>query len=120
MKLDVIEKLGQARDFHSLTSGLLALCEPFGAVHSLRVVHNRGAERVACSIELESAKQQPALARALGARLVGGAVCLDVPVRKEFARPGKVVAIVPQAAEFDGSLTPPPVGGGRPTLQVRP
>jgi hypothetical protein len=47
-------------------------------------VHNRGASRVACLIELESAKQQAALARALGARVLNGAACLEIPVEKDF------------------------------------
>jgi hypothetical protein len=93
MKPDVAEKLSQAGDFHSLTRSVLALCEPFGAVHSFRIVHNRGAGRVACFVELESAKQQPALARALGTSAVNGAVCLDIPVGKDFGSQGKVVSL---------------------------
>ncbi len=84
MRPDVVEKLSGAGDLYSLTQGILALCEPYGAVHSFRVVHNRGAGRVACFIELESPRQQPALARALGTGAVNGAVSFDVPVRKDF------------------------------------
>src|SRR5213075_1324620 len=90
MKPDVLDKLRGARDFYALTKGVLALCEPFGSVHAFRLVHNRGASSVACFIELESPKQQPALARALGCRTVNGAVCLEVPVRKDFAVQTKI------------------------------
>ena len=89
MKPEVLEKLRDAREFISLTEGVLALCEPFGPVHSFRLVHNRGASRVACFVELESPKQQPALARALGTRAVNGSVCLDIPVRRDFGAAGK-------------------------------
>ena len=59
-------------------------------MHAFRLVHNRGAARVACLIELESPKQQGVLARALGARELNGATCLDIPVRKDFlARPSR-------------------------------
>ena len=78
------ETTAQARDFCALTKGILALCEPFGPVHSFKLVHNRGAARVACIIELESAKQTPALARALGVSGPNGAVCLEIPVDKDF------------------------------------
>lgn len=84
MRMDIIEELRRASDFQSLTRGVLALCEPYGAVHSFKVVHNRGASRVVCFIELESPKQQPALARALGAKVINGAACLDIPVGEDF------------------------------------
>jgi hypothetical protein len=87
MKPEIAQELSQAGDFYALTKAVLSLCEPYGAVHSFRAVHNRGASRVACFIELESAKQQPVLARALGTSAVGGAVRLEVPVPKEFGRP---------------------------------
>jgi hypothetical protein len=93
MKPEVMDKLREARDFYALTKGVLALCEPFGPVHAFRLVHNRGASRVACFIELESLKQQPALARALGCRTLNGAVCLEVPVNREFPSEAKVVAL---------------------------
>jgi len=67
-----------------LTKGVLGLCEPYGPVHSFKVVHNRGASRVVCFIELESAKQQPALIRALGAKIINGLACLDIPVSDGF------------------------------------
>ena len=86
MKPEVMDQLSAARDFYALTKGVLALCEPFGPVHAFRMVHNRGASRVACFIELESLKQQPALARALGARTVNGALCIEVPVERDFAQ----------------------------------
>lgn len=87
MKPEVIQRLSDTRDFCSLTQTLLAMCEPYGPVHSFRMVHNRGVARVACFIELASPQRQPALERALGARSVGGAACLDIPVRKDFDRP---------------------------------
>jgi len=37
-----------------------------------------------CFIELESPKQQPALVRALGAKIIHGSACLDIPVSEEF------------------------------------
>jgi hypothetical protein len=93
MKPETLEKLRDARDFYALTKGVLALCEPFGPVHSFRFVHNRGAATVACFIELESSKQQPVLARALGTRTLNGEVCLEIPVRKDFGGQGRVVAL---------------------------
>ncbi|MBV8032757.1 MAG: hypothetical protein JO035_14690 [Betaproteobacteria bacterium] len=90
MKPDVMDQLREARDFYSLTKTVLALCEPYGPVHAFRLVHNRGASRVACFVELEATKQQPLLARALGCRMVNGAVWLEVPVGRDF----------PQAGEF--------------------
>lgn len=116
MKPDLMEKLAEHRDFHALTRDVLALCEPFGSVHAFRFVHNRGASRVACFIELESPKQQPALARALGGRAVNGTVCLDIPVRKDFGSQGKVVSL-PTAGAFDSRLAavPRPVPSSLPT-----
>jgi len=93
MKPEVVDKLREERDFVSLTQAVLAMCEPYGPVHAFKLVHNRGAARVACFIELESAKQQPALARSLGARTVDGCACLDIPVRKDFGNQRKVVAL---------------------------
>src|SRR5689334_12914202 len=87
MKTEVMEKVRGARDFHALTGALLALCEPFGAVHAFKLVHNRGAGRVVCFIEMESPKQQPALVRSLGAKVIDGAACLDIPVEEDFAVP---------------------------------
>ena len=84
MKPEVAHNLSEARDFYALTKAVLSMCEPFGPVHAFRLVHNRGAARVACLIELESPKQQPALARALGARVANGAACLEIPVDKDF------------------------------------
>ena len=99
MRPEVVYSLGEARDFYSLTRALLALCEPFGPVHSFKLVHNPGVARVACFIELESAKQQPALLRALGAKMLNGAACFEIPVSKDFGSPRKVVAH--PAAGFD-------------------
>jgi hypothetical protein len=86
MRPEIISKLRNVNDLFSLTKGVLALCEPFGAVHSFKLVHNRGAARVVCFIELESPKQQPALVRALGAKVINGAACLDIPVSEEFGQ----------------------------------
>jgi len=84
MKPEVMERLREAQDLYSLTKGVLGLCAPYGPVHSFKLVHNRGAARVVCFIELESAKQQPALIRALGAKIINGLACLDIPVSDEF------------------------------------
>ncbi len=102
MKAEVADKLAEAADLYTLTRSVLALCEPYGPVHSFRVVHNRGAARVACFIELESPRQQPALARALGTSAVNGAVCFDVPVRRDFGARASV-NVVPLATQ--ASLT---------------
>src|SRR5689334_10833732 len=95
MKTEVMEKLRGARDFPTLTGALLALAEPFGAVHAFKLVHNRGAGRVVCFIEMESPKQQPALVRALGAKVIDGAACLDVPVDDDFGAPDDLSSSVP-------------------------
>jgi RNA recognition motif. (a.k.a. RRM, RBD, or RNP domain) len=108
MKADVLGKLNDARDFYALAKGVLSLCEPYGPVHAFRLVHNRGASRVACFIELESPKQQPALARALGTRTLNGEVCLDIPVRKDFGTQGKVVALASPAAAVEPRLPQQP------------
>ena len=84
MKPEIVERFSGVRDFYSLTKNILTICEPYGPVHSFRFVHNRGAARVACIIELESPKQTPALARALGVSGPNGAVCLEIPVAKDF------------------------------------
>src|SRR4051812_2628998 len=84
MRPDVMQRLREANDLHSLTRDVLALCQPYGPVHSFRLVHNRGAARVVCFIELESPKQQPALVRALGAKVINGSACLDIPVGEDF------------------------------------
>jgi hypothetical protein len=84
MRAEIIDQLRDANDLQSLTRGVLALCEPYGQVHSFKLVHNRGAARVVCFVELESPKQQPVLARALGAKTINGAACLDIPVSEDF------------------------------------
>ena len=84
MRAEIVDQLREASDLQSLTRGVLALCEPYGAVHSFKLVHNRGAARVVCFIELESPKQQPLMARALGAKVINGAACLDIPVSEDF------------------------------------
>jgi len=80
MKPEVLDSLGGARDFHSLTKAVLDLCEPYGPVHEFRMIHNRRAARVFCFVELESPKQQTAMVRALGARSVNDAACFEIPV----------------------------------------
>jgi hypothetical protein len=109
MKPEAMDKLRDARDFYALTKGILALCEPFGAVHSFRFVHNRGASTVACFIELESPKQQPALARALGTRTLNGEACLEIPVRKDFGGQGRLVALAtaPSTPGFEARIAQP-------------
>jgi len=84
MKPEVLDQVRDARDFCSLAKAVLSLCEPYGPVHSFKLVHNRGAARVACIIELESPRQQPLLARALGARALSSAACLEIPVPRDF------------------------------------
>ena len=79
-----MQRLREAHDLHSLTRDVLDLCEPYGPVHSFKLVHNRGAARVVCFIELESPKQQPLLVRALGAKVIHGSACLDIPVTDDF------------------------------------
>jgi hypothetical protein len=95
MKTEVMDKLRGAPDFHALTGALLALTEPFGPVHSFKLVHNRGAGRVVCFIEMESPKQQPAMVRALGAKVIDGAACLDVPVDDDFGMADDTTPTVP-------------------------
>ena len=90
-----MERLREAHDLYSLTRGVLALCQPYGPVHSFRLVHNRGAARVVCFIELESPKQQPALVRALGAKVINGSACLDIPVSEDFGGDDDKVAALP-------------------------
>ena len=101
MTPELLENTSHARDFSALTKVILALCEPYGPVHSFKLVHNRGAHRVACLIELESMKDQPALARALGGRTINGSVCIEVDVRRDFEARPKVVAIAPQSPAED-------------------
>ena len=108
MRPEVANQLRGAHDLCSLTKGVLALCEPFGPVHSFRLVHNRGAGRVVCFIELESPKQQPALVRALGAKVINGSACLDVPVGEHFgaaSEAGVSVAALPIRARPDAVAT---------------
>src|ERR671929_1640215 len=99
MKPEVMEQLRDAPDLYSLTKVVLEFCEPYGPVHSLKLVHNRGAARVVCFIELESQKQQPALARALGAKVINGAACLDIPVGEEFGGGYRVAPLHLQARQ---------------------
>ena len=93
MRPELANHLRDAQDLYSLTKGVLGLCEPYGPVHSFKLVHNRGAARVVCFIELESPKQQPALVRALGAKVINGSACLDIPVSEDFEGGYKVAAL---------------------------
>jgi hypothetical protein len=113
VKPEIVDKLCAARDFYTLTKGVLALCEPYGPVHAFRLVHNRGASRVACFIELESLKQQPLLARALGCRTVNGAVCIEIPVDRDFPDQARILSRpaatgVAAAPAFDSRLAAAP------------
>jgi hypothetical protein len=101
MRAEVIDQLRDAHDLHSLTQGVLAICEPFGPVYSFKMVHNRGAARVVCFIELESAKQQPALVRALGAKVINGSACLDIPVSEDFGGGCKLGPLPAHAPQHD-------------------
>jgi hypothetical protein len=85
MKHEILEKLKDAPNFSALTTAVLELCEPFGAVHSFRFFHNKRAGSVTCCVELDSFRQQQALARELGATIWSGQVCLDFPVRRDIA-----------------------------------
>jgi hypothetical protein len=105
MKPEVADKLAEADDFYALTKAVLAMCEPYGPVHAFRLVHNRGAGRVACLIEMQSPKQQGVLARALGAQHLNGAACLDIPVRKDFGAPIKVAVLKPHPASEARAVT---------------
>jgi hypothetical protein len=93
MRPEIAHQLRDAQDLYSLTKGVLGLCEPYGPVHSFKLVHNRGAARVVCFIELESPKQQPALVRALGAKVINGSACLDIPVNEDFEGGYKVATL---------------------------
>src|SRR5881394_2322158 len=86
MRPQLAHQLRDAPDLFSLTKSVLGLCAPYGPVHSFKLVHNRGAARVVCFIELESQKHQPALVRALGAKVINGSACLDIPVSENFAQ----------------------------------
>jgi hypothetical protein len=48
---------------------------------------------------MESPKQQSVLAKALGARQLNGAACLDIPVRKDFGAPIRVAVLPPSPYE---------------------
>jgi hypothetical protein len=95
MTPEVMARLREASDLFSLTKNVLGLCQPYGPIHSFKLVHNRGAARVVCFIELESPKQQPALVRALGAKVINGSACLDIPVSEEFEGGDDKVAAMP-------------------------
>ncbi|HVJ10235.1 MAG TPA: hypothetical protein VNC62_01565 [Burkholderiales bacterium] len=99
MKPEIADKLSDATDFYQLTKAVLSLCEPYGPVHAFRMVHNRGSARVACLVEMESPKQQQALARALGGRVLNGAACLEIPVEKDFGGAREVAILPPRAFE---------------------
>ena len=96
-----MQRLRGANDLYSLTKDLLGLCQPYGPVHSFRLVHNRGAARVVCFIELESPKQQPALVRALGAKVINGSACLDIPVGEDFGADAQLAPLPARALRRD-------------------
>jgi hypothetical protein len=102
MKPDLIQKLSSAHDLYALTRSVLVLCEPYGPVHSFKLTHNRGTSRVACMIELESPKQHAALAREIGARAVSGAVCMEIPVSRDFDAAGSMP--LPQRPAFEARV----------------
>ena len=105
MKPEVMEQLRDASDLYSLTKGVLELCEPYGPVHSFRLVHNRGAARIVCFIELESPKQQPALVRALGAKVINGSACLEIPLAEEFGGGFRVAPLPMQSRREAAQVT---------------
>ncbi|HUQ75810.1 MAG TPA: RNA-binding protein [Burkholderiales bacterium] len=108
MRPDLANQLRHAQDLYSLTKGVLGLCEPYGPVHSFRLVHNRGAARVVCFIELESPKQQPALVRALGAKVINGSACLDIPVTEDFGGGDRITALPIGALHHASAAHQPP------------
>ena len=85
MKNAILDGLKDARNFGALTVCVLRICESYGPVHSFRFFHNKRAGRVACFVELDSSKQQQAMARDLGATILVGQVCLEIPVRPDIA-----------------------------------
>ena len=88
MNSHLLDRLRDAQDFGELTQALVAVGEPFGRIHAVQLTHNKRAGHVSCLIELDSAKQQPALKRALGATGLNGSVYLEIPVAPDFAHPG--------------------------------
>lgn len=84
MNTEILNELQRARDFVSLTETVLAICSPFGPVHSFRVTHNKAAGRVSCFIELDSVTQHSRMIRELGATLVSGVVCFEIPMGPHF------------------------------------
>jgi hypothetical protein len=103
MRPEIMEKAREARDFASLGECMLSACEPFGPVHAFKMVHNRGTSSVACIVELEYPKQEPALARALGGRATNGAVCVEIPVSRGFESRTRPVA-VPTMPTYDAQV----------------
>ena len=47
MKPEVLDKMRDTRDFLGLARTVLTMCEPYGPVHSFKLVHNPGAGNVA-------------------------------------------------------------------------
>jgi hypothetical protein len=95
MKAEILSELQYARDFASLTEIVLVICAPFGPVRAFSIAHDKAARVVSCFIETESAKQHPAMARALGGTLVSGAVCLEIPVDSGFVSSRRMHLISP-------------------------
>ena len=101
MRSDILDLLRDSQDFGELTQALIAVCEPYGQIHSLQLTHNKRAGRVSCVLELDSAKQLPALKRALGATGLDGSVYLEIPVRGGFARADtEAVEVAPLHTSF--------------------
>ena len=63
MKPEVIDTLGGARDFHSLTKAVLDLCEPYGPVHAFRLIHNRAAPIISRRLAEPPARTTPTCGR---------------------------------------------------------
>ena len=80
----VLEKVKDAPDFLALTEAMMGLCEPFGPIHAMRLVHNKRAHSVTFQIELDSPKRHAALSRELGVTGSGDSVCVALPVRPDF------------------------------------
>ena len=57
--------------------------------------------QVVCFIELESPKQQPALVRALGAKVINGSACLDIPVSEDFGSDPRLAPLPPRSLRRD-------------------
>src|SRR5258706_7766376 len=111
MRSDVLHLLRDAQTFGELAQALSAFCEPYGQIHSLLLTHNKRAGTVSCVIEMDSAKQQPALKHALGAAGYGGSGYPQIPGRDDFAPlesgPGVGPALPTRVPPADAPPPPP-------------